>query len=356
MKIALIRRGFSASGGAEAYLRRLAEGLQGAGHEPVLVTTGAWPASAWLNESLVALNADSPAAFAVAARAAASGCDVVFSMERIGRCDIYRAGDGVHRAWQQRRRAFEPWWKHWLRIFNGKNAALLKLEQATFSKDGARRVIANSAMVRDEICAHFKFPEERMSVIPNGFDPPAIDVLQARGALRNQLRINDDTTVALFAGSGWERKGLRFAIEAVAELPSFVLVVAGKGNPHQTPPANVRYLGAVDSMKELYAAADVFVAPTIYDPFSNACLEALAAGLPVITSDANGFSEIIENGVHGTIVPVGNASAIRAGLVRWSAVREDANQQAICRVRAAEFSLTRNVTATLDIINRAAGR
>jgi len=49
--------------------------------------------------------------------------------------------------------------------------------------------------------------------------------------------------------------------------------------------------------------------PSIYDPFSNACLEALASGLPVITTRDNGFSEIIENGVHGSIVDRSSDSA-----------------------------------------------
>ena len=61
-------------------------------------------------------------------------------------------------------------------------------------------------------------------------------------------------------------------------------------------------LGVVRDLPGLYAAADIFLLPTLYDPFSNACLEALAAGLPVITTRDNGFSEIIDDRVHGSIV------------------------------------------------------
>ena len=84
---------------------------------------------------------------------------------------------------------------------------------------------------------------------------------------------------------------------------------AGRGNPRpylkRMPPGaagRVRFLGPVSDMAACYAAADVFVAPTLYDPFSNACLEALAAGLPVLTTPANGFSEILTPGRDGEVI------------------------------------------------------
>ena len=58
----------------------------------------------------------------------------------------------------------------------------------------------------------------------------------------------------------------------------------------------MRLLGPVADMQSLFAAADMFILPTVYDPFSNACLEALSYGLPVITTLTNGFSEIVESG------------------------------------------------------------
>ena len=64
----------------------------------------------------------------------------------------------------------------------------------------------------------------------------------------------------------------------------------------------VSRLGAVRDLPALYPAADIFLLPTLYDPFSNACLEALADGLPVITTRDNGFSEIIQDRVHGSII------------------------------------------------------
>jgi UDP-glucose:(heptosyl)LPS alpha-1,3-glucosyltransferase len=65
---------------------------------------------------------------------------------------------------------------------------------------------------------------------------------------------------------------------------------------------NVLFCGPTKESEKLYAAADVFVLPTVYDPFSNACLEAMASGVPVVTSKINGVSELIEDGITGVCV------------------------------------------------------
>src|SRR5947208_16360790 len=104
-------------------------------------------------------------------------------------------------------------------------------------------------------------------------------------------------------------------------------------------------------MKTLFAAADLFLLPTIYDPFSNACLEALAAGLPVITTRANGFSEIIENGVHGSVVDdPADVAAFAAALRDWR--DQDRRNDAIARnmERASHFDITTNVARTLAVL------
>ena len=113
------------------------------------------------------------------------------------------------------------------------------------------------------------------------------------------MQLRDDEIAVLFVGSGWERKGLRYATEAVGSLgEKFRLFVAGRGRGRKVDGRAVQRLGAVRDLPALYAAADIFLLPTLYDPFSNACLEALATGMPVVTTRENGFSEIIEQRVH----------------------------------------------------------
>ncbi len=120
------------------------------------------------------------------------------------------------------------------------------------------------------------------------------------------------------------------------------LLVAGRGDSRQFRSAQVSFLGVVREMPSLYAAADIFLLPTIYDPFSNACLEALAAGRPVITTRGNGFSEIIENGRHGSVVdnPC-DIDALSEALRFWSDPARRAQAQLDNLALAAQFDMPR---------------
>ena len=354
MKIGLVRRGYSATGGAEAYLNRFADAACAAGHSCVLFTGGEWPDSAW-NGECVRLAGGSPRAFADALAAAnpRDRCDFVFSLERVWTCDGYRAGDGVHAAWLARRAAFEPFWRPLFRRFSGKHRDLLEIERALFSAGGAGLVIANSEWIKREIAQHFGFPPERTHVVYNGvpaFTPPP----NARAEMRAELGLGPADYVLLFAGSGWERKGLRFAIDAVnaATQSRPTLLVAGRGRAEKMPrSARVRYLGSVGDMARVLSAADVFLLPTLYEPFSNACLEALAAGLPVLTTEHNGFAEIIERGVEGEVFadPLDVAS-FAAGIDRWENTARRAEIRPRLLEKAARFTIEENVRSTLAII------
>ena len=353
MKLGLVRRGYARTGGAEIYLRRFADEAVAAGHGCVLFTEQ-WPRAAWLHGH-VQIASDSPKKFADAlvARRVAEECDFLFSLERIHACDAYRAGDGVHAAWLERRARFEPAWKPWLRQFSAKHRETLALEKQLFGADGARLVIANSRMVQKEISARFGYPAERIHVIYNGV-PPAAAPAGAREQIRRELGCDEREFVVLFAGSGWERKGLRFALAALAAagLPGATLLVAGRGQTRGLPRSGrVRFLGPVKNIPGYLAAADAFILPTLYEPFSNACLEALAAGLPVITTAANGFAEIIEPGVEGEVVPEpDDLPALAAALKKWS----DPARRAAIRPRllalGEKFSIAENVRQTLAII------
>src|SRR6185369_14360371 len=122
MKLGLVRRGYAETGGAEAYLRRFADAAVAAGHECVLFTAD-WPRDRW-SYGYVRVKAGAPWRFAKALASVRprDQCDFVFSFERVWECDAYRAGDGVHAAWLERRAALEPRWTRCLRIFNRKHS------------------------------------------------------------------------------------------------------------------------------------------------------------------------------------------------------------------------------------------
>ncbi len=357
MKIGLVRRGYSASGGAEAYLFRFADAARAAGHEAVLICGGEWPDGVWPHERIVVAG-KSPEAFAerLEDRRASGGWDVLFSLERVWACDVFRAGDGVHAAWLERRRKFEPAWCGWFRNFQRKHREILELECALFT-GGARRVIANSQMVKDEIIRFYGTPAEHVQVVHNGVPIHAAEP-GTREKMRAELGLAPSDYVAIFAGSGWERKGLRHAIAVVNAMKIPVtLLVAGRGESRGLPSSNrVRFLGALpgEKLRAVLAAADVFVLPTIYDPFSNACLEALAAGLPVITTTANGFAEIIESGVDGDAVAPGDTRALATALASWAdPARRDAIRSRLLE-KAARCSVEDNLARTLEVISAAA--
>ena len=109
LNIAFVRRGYSPSGGAEAYLKRLAYGIVDLGYEAQLIATVAWPANEWSFGSITHLRATSAKGFAdeLETLRPQIHCNALMSLERVWRCDVYRAGDGVHQSWLNRRRKFE---------------------------------------------------------------------------------------------------------------------------------------------------------------------------------------------------------------------------------------------------------
>jgi len=355
LTIGFVRRGFSSSGGAESYLKRLAAGVVKRGHQVRLYASADWPPDEWSFGPITRLEGRSATAFAdeIEKLAPRPDCDVLMSLERIWRCDVYRAGDGVHRAWLQRRGQSAGPLQRLSRILNRKHSATLALEKSLFAGGGAGRVIANSRMVKDEVMRFYGFPDGKIDVVYNGVPVEAFRRgEESRAKIRETLGLKSEDIAVLFAGSGWERKGLRFAIEAIEKSgKQMQLLVAGRGDERRSKSARVRFLGVVQDMPELYGAADIFLLPTIYDPFSNACLEALATGLPVITTRANGFCEIIEPGVHGTVIDdPRNIDAIREALLAWSdpARREEARGRIL--ELADRFDIPANIEQTLAIL------
>jgi UDP-glucose:(heptosyl)LPS alpha-1,3-glucosyltransferase len=366
LTIGFVRRGFSSGGGAESYLQRLAAGVAQAGHQVRLYTSAEWPADMWNFGPVVRLDATSAVAFAdelekmrrdpstpLGMTGQARVCDVLMSLERIWRCDVYRAGDGVHRAWLERRNEIAGPLQKLSRLLNRKHSATLSLEESLFGKAGAGRVIANSRMVKEEIIRLYGFPGEKIDVVYNGVPLQSLHRdEQDRAKTREAFGLGEKDIAVLFAGSGWERKGLRFAIDAIEQQKGQMrLLVAGRGDSRKFPASHIQFLGVVREMPSLYVAADIFLLPTIYDPFSNACLEALAAGRPVVTTRANGFSEIIESGRHGTIIDdPRNIDAISEALRFWSDPARRAQAHLENLALAARFDISANVTETLQIL------
>jgi UDP-glucose:(heptosyl)LPS alpha-1,3-glucosyltransferase len=356
MKIGLVRRGFSPTGGAESYLKRLGRALTDAGHQAILYSTQDWPRAEWPYGPLIRSDASSPLRFAKQIQQSRQSDQMLFSLDRILECDCYRAGDGVHKLWLERRVAHEPGWRAFFRFANRKHTELLELERNLLQRGGARHVIVNSHMVQKEIINEFAYQEDNITVVYNGLPDICFKSKpHSRADMRRAWDLREQDVALLFAGSGWDRKGLKYAIQAIGRIsnPNVRLLVAGTGKKQRQNPSNVRFLGPVTYMRSLYFATDTFVLPTAYDPFSNACLEALSQGLPVITTATNGFSEIIASGVHGEVIErADDVDSLHQAIEKWIDPdrRESAREQ--CVEIARGYTIQRNVEQTLRVLEK----
>ena len=173
------------------------------------------------------------ASFARAVRAALARDrpDVVQTHERIAGCDIFRAGDGVHRVWLDERARTGGRLERLGIATNPYHRYVLAAESRVFADPSLKAVICISQMVRDDIRAHFRVPEERLHVIYNAVDPREFGphVRAQRDATRARLGLAATDVAFLLLGSGYARKGVPAALQALAQLPDEArLVVVGR--------------------------------------------------------------------------------------------------------------------------------
>ena len=342
MKIALVRARYNPYGGAERFAARAMAALADAADDDaadapeVSVLARRWsgveaggPAVRLIRCDPFYLGSvwrDASFAAAVRRRVSDESFDLVQSHERIVGLPIYRAGDGVHAAWLERRAAAGGRGTRVAIALNPHHAYLVRTERAMFEDAALKAVICNSELVRREIAERFAIDRAKLVLIRNGvdlarFSPAAAGPL--RDAARADLGVARDTTVFVMVGSGFERKGVGRAVDALARCDDAVLVVVGddkRRSDYERLAARaglqrrVRFAGAVDDPLPYYAIADALLAPTTYDPFPNVALEGLACGLPLITTDACGAAELIDEGVNGWVVPVADDGALRRAM------------------------------------------
>jgi UDP-glucose:(heptosyl)LPS alpha-1,3-glucosyltransferase len=226
--------------------------------------------------------------------------DLYFSLERIPCADIYRAGDGVHARWLERRLEGKGWFQKALILANPLHLVYLYLEKKCFQN--AQTIIANSEFVKGQIVKSFGANESKIVVIHNGYDRVGVSDEQ-KAALRAEFGLGD-RKVLLFVGSGFYRKGVAELLGLAAQLEGdFRLLIVGKEKKLQSYleaatdlgiSDKVVFTGARKDAAVFYEIADIFIFPTLYEPFSNVCLEAMAHECAVVTTANNGASEVLD--------------------------------------------------------------
>ena len=178
---------------------------------------------------------------------------------------------------------------------------LMAAAERRFYRRYSGRVIAVSQKVADELRQFYRVAAP-ISVIHHGVDAAPINsaVRSAnRVAVRHELGIQPNETVALYVGD--LTKAHTYLKRLAAELPDVRFVIVTKSTRYQWTSANVKIVPATNEIARYYAAGDAFVFPTTYDAFGLVVLEAMAAGLPVFTSDRAGAAEIITSGEDGFV-------------------------------------------------------
>lgn len=326
MKVALVIDHLDSSrGGGEGYASALAKGLLQLGHQVHVFAHSFRGEFRGIHTHLLPILPYPRGAkvmslfWAARSHLQRESFDVVQGFGATWEVDVHRPGGGSERAWLAREIASHPpgWkrWMAWIRMrISWKLAANLWIESRLYRAGGSVMVVANSSMVASDIMKSYpRIDPHRIRVIPNGVDIERFNPQHRnrwRAGIRHQLGLSGDDVVMLFAAHNFRLKGLGCLLNALEEpMPGrFVLLVAGRGKKGAYELKALRsgirviFLGPVQEPQLLMSAADMLVHPTFYDPCANVCIEAMASGLPVITTTWNGASELLEDGVSGYLV------------------------------------------------------
>ncbi len=237
----------------------------------------------------------------------------------------------------------------------------------------AEIVIAISAMVRSDLIRYCRLAERKVKIVRNGVDlerfhPHNREIF--REEARRKLGLGEQDVLLIFVAHNFRLKGIQSLLRGLADLEklapghSFKLAVLGAGKVKkfaaQARRLGVRervlFLGYEDDTPRFYAAADISVHPSYYDPSALVVLEAMASGLPVITTAYCGTSEIIGEGKEGYVVPTPADTGLLADRIRR--LEDPARRRRMgeaARRRAEEFPYSRNMQEILDIYDQYIG-
>jgi glycogen(starch) synthase len=174
----------------------------------------------------------------------------------------------------------------------------------------ANKIIVTSASMKAEIQGHFRLPQEKIEIVPNGIDTKRYNTSVDQPAVKGRYGVHPDEKLVLCVGRLVPQKGIEYLIRAVPRIaeryPNSKFIIVGEGwlrghleyiarsTGHQW---KITFTGWVPDQEliALLNSADALVVPSIYEPFGIVALEGMAAGVPVVASDVGGLAEIVEH-------------------------------------------------------------
>lgn len=338
MKVALIiERIETWRGGAETSTVQFAEHLAELGADVHILTTTHMPSTPAL--TIVPIRASrklrGSRAIAFAHRASQTvrrhDFDIVHSIIPCPAADIYQPRGGTVPEMLERNLAIRSaplarGLKRAGQYLNLKYRAIARMERQLLTRRPSPWVISISRYVTNQLRVHYDFDTSRVREIFNGVDrdeTPADVRAEHRTDLRRQFRLADNELMLLCVAHNFKLKGVDKLIEAVARVESMGggvggrigqrrlrTIVVGRDNPRAAAKLaqrlgvsdRITFAGSTQRIQAFFHAADVLVHPTYYDPCSRVVLEALASGLPIITTRYNGAAERVTNGQEGYVI------------------------------------------------------
>lgn len=227
--------------------------------------------------------------------------------------------------------------RFWGRFFGVKKivcsqrGSLLQWEYLRFfdrlSRFLVTKYIVQTNTAKNELIKKLRAHKNKFIVIPNGIDLSTFDFTIDIHAKKNELQMDADYTTIVCVSKLRDGKGHEYLLEAFEKIyktnKKVVLLIVGDGEKNEILQSqisgyksinNIRFLGDRTDVKEILKVSDIFVLPTLGEGMSNAILEAMASGIPVITTNIDANKDLIENNKTGILVPIKSSSEIREAI------------------------------------------
>lgn len=238
--------------------------------------------------------------------------DLIVGFNKIPGLDVYYAADTCYQAKIHRLRSF------WYRLLP-RYRQLQNFEQAVFAPNNKTKILLIAKQQQKEFMQYYQTPASRFHLLPPGIARDRLaskDAPKIRQETRSEYHLTNDDNLVLMIGSGFKTKGLDRSMRAIAALPDSLqkkvkLMIIGedyakpflKLAKHLKIAENILFLGGRDDIPRFLLAADLLLHPAYNENTGTVLLEAIASGLPVLTTDVCGYADYILEANAGEVLP-----------------------------------------------------